>query len=222
MMTTPHPTATSYYDLPCLDTSGGASRHTDFKAHSPLHRGAASTWRGWALQASSSAGSPATSTATMDGQASLTQQPPTWDDGARRWSLAAHHHHKAGSVPGVRRYTALLVSTLMDGNKLRGGMHILETIRSDLTGSVVVVMPPQGAQSTMLELPFLQASGCFVSSAIAVFALPRHPTPCQGLLVTSSPATSFELASFRCLHHPSRSPCSLGQSPIVDDYCCRQ
>jgi hypothetical protein len=36
------------------------------------------------------------------------------------------------AVPGVRRHTALLVSTLMDGNELRGGVPILGTVGSDL------------------------------------------------------------------------------------------
>jgi hypothetical protein len=46
----------------------------------------------------------------------------------------------------------------------------------------------------MLELPLFQASGCFMSTATAVPTLPRSPTPCQGLLAISSPATSFEPA----------------------------
>jgi hypothetical protein len=46
----------------------------------------------------------------------------------------------------------------------------------------------------MLELPLLQASGCCVSYAATVLALPQPRTPCQGLLAASSSTSPFESA----------------------------
>jgi hypothetical protein len=60
----------------------------------------------------------------------------------------------------------------------------------------------------MLELSLFQASGCFMSAAVAVFALPWSSASCQGLHATSpsaAPATPFEPAS-TC----SCRPCGLG------------
>jgi hypothetical protein len=46
----------------------------------------------------------------------------------------------------------------------------------------------------MLELPFLQASGCCVPYAATVPVLSWPPTPCQGLLAASSPVAPLEPA----------------------------
>ena len=122
-----------------LNTGGGAGRHAGSDAYSLLHLGAASTWRGWAPQASLSAGLPATLPATLDGQVFLAQQPPARHDGAGRRPPAARPPPTRlvglpQAVSGVWQRIALLASILMVGNELRGGVHIIGTIGSGLLG----------------------------------------------------------------------------------------
>jgi hypothetical protein len=50
----------------------------------------------------------------------------------------------------------------------------------------------------MLELPLLQASGCFVPTTVAVLALPWFSAPCQGLHTTSPQASSLASSGWPC------------------------
>jgi hypothetical protein len=75
----------------------------------------------------------------------------------------------------------------------------------------------------MLELPLLQASGCFVSAAVTMFALSWTSASCQGLHTASPPTVSLGPSSTGRSCRPFRDwawpclPSNLGCACVAQD-----